>query len=86
MWLYWVCGLAGRMFGIVRFVEQTLVVVLVSLKVFYVSIQLTLENPACDVTYFFESDQSLVWRGALRIVGLYHVQRPQWRSYPDCSR
>lgn len=62
MWLYWVYGLAGRMFGIVRFVEQIRGVVLVSLKVISISsIQFTLENPACNVICFFESDQPSVW-------------------------
>jgi hypothetical protein len=57
MWLYWVYGLAGRMFGIVRYVEQIRVVVLVSLKVFSVSsIQFTLEHPPQNVICFFESD------------------------------
>jgi len=56
MWLYWVYGLAGRMFGIVRFVEQIRVVVLVSLKVLCLLYPVHFGNPPRNVICFFESD------------------------------
>jgi hypothetical protein len=53
MWLYWVYGLAGRMFGIVRFVEQIRVVVLVSLKVLCLlyPVHFGKSSPECDLLF-----------------------------------